>query len=124
MENTNSKKARGFYNSFSLENKELYENIMNISFTSQLEKLTKKELAYLSDLYEKKVKEIKETNKEELEKKDVLTIALSLKLKTVIAKRNINVAKYRYDTNNQLSFSKKNEARNKLKKILSHAYNF
>lgn len=117
MGNTNSKKARGFYNKLNEENKALYESIMSVSFTSQLEKLTKKELAYLSDLYEKKVKEIKDANKEELGNKDVMTIAISLKLKTVVTKRNINVVKYRYDINNQLTFNKKNDARNKLKNI-------
>lgn len=113
----NSRKARGLYNKFNAENKELYETIMEVSFTSQLEKFSKKELAYLSDLYEKKVKEIKAANKDELEKKDVLTISISLKLKTVIAKRKINVNKLKYDVNNQLTVNKKNDARLKLKNV-------
>ena len=117
MENTNTKKARGFYGKFNDENKELYESIMGVSFTSQLEKFTKKELAYLSDLYEKKVKEIKDENKEELDSKDVLTIAISLKLKTVITKRSINVNKYKYDVNQQLPVNKKTDARLKLKNV-------
>lgn len=117
MENTNSKKARGFYGKFNDENKSLYETIMGVSFTSQLEKFTKKELAYLSDLYEKKVKEIKDSNKEELDNKDVLAIAISLKLKTVVTKRSINVTKYRYDVNQQLPVNKKTDARLKLKNV-------
>ena len=112
----NSKKARGFYGKFNDENKELYQSIMDVSFTTKLEKFTKKELAYLSDLYENKVKELKDSNKEELEKKDILTIAISLKLKTVITKRSINVLKYRY-SEDQLPTNKKTEARLKLKTV-------
>jgi len=59
--NRKSNKARGIYDSFTEDNQALYNKIMEVSFTKDLEKFTKKELAYLVDLYERKVKSIKTT---------------------------------------------------------------
>ena len=112
-----SKKARGQYDKFSKENQKLYDEMMQKSFISELEKFTKKELAYLTDLYERKVKEVKLLHKEQLEEKDVATIVLSIKLKAAVVKKEINLTQYRYNKKYQLTTAQKQEARNKVNRL-------
>ena len=112
----NSKKARGLYKKMDDANKALYDEIMQKTIISDLEKFTKKELAYLTDLYERKVKEVKASNKE-LDEKDVLTIAMSIKLKATVLKKHMNLGKYRYAKANQLTNEQKIAARTKLNRI-------
>jgi len=110
--NRKSNKARGIYDSFTEDNQALYNKIMEVSFTKDLEKFTKKELAYLVDLYERKVKSIKTSGKE-LTENDVLTLIISIKLKNVAIKRKIDLVKHRY-TIAQLTTENKTKARNKI----------
>ena len=110
--NRKSNKARGIYDSFSEEQQAMYDQIMEVSFTKDLEIFTKKELAYLIDLYERKVNSIK-TSSKELTVNDLLTLIISIKLKNVALKRKVNLVKHKY-TIAQLTPENKTKARKKL----------
>lgn len=112
------KKARGLYDYLSEEAKELYEKILNISFSDNFKNFTKKEISYLTHLYEEKVKEIKEECKDRpLNEKDAYTIGVCVKMKNLSAFRNVNLTRVKFSTD-QLTTKQKTDARVKLNNTL------
>ena len=75
------KKALGLYEQLNDEGKAIYDKIIAKSFKIGLDKFTKRELEYLNGLYERKMNEIVESERE-LDTKDAVTLAVCMKLKS------------------------------------------
>jgi hypothetical protein len=113
-----SKRARGLYNYLTEEAKALYDKILNISFSDNFKNFTKKEISYLTHLYEEKVKEIKEEEGTRLlDEKDAYIIAVCVKMKNLSAYRNVNLTRTKFSTD-QLSKKQKSDTRVKLNNTL------
>ena len=127
MSEETSRKARGLYDKLYGRNQAFYDYLIaEKSFIKTLEKFSIKELSYLSDLYEKKVAKIKKSNQSSMDMitrdSDILAIAISVKLRTVINKRKINVSKYRY-SKNKLDVTQMAAARKKLENVFKDVSN-
>ena len=93
-------KARGLYNLLSQDNKDLYDSIIAKTKYDLFKNFTKKELAYLFDLYEYKVTEIvKQSKTKVITSEDVYTLAMSIKLRNLLRKRKIAITQTRYNSN-------------------------
>jgi len=109
-----NKKARGLYTYFTDEAKTIYEKIMSVSFSDLFKNFTKKEISYLTHLYEEKVREIKQENGTRLlDEKDAYIIALCVKMKHLATHRNVNLTREKF-SKNQLSKKQKSDTRTKL----------
>ena len=111
----NERKARGMYERLDENLQEYYDTLMAKDFQNDLRKYTKKELAYLSKLYENKVLEIKSSSKC-LTSEEVSIIVKANKLRVVISQRNIDVLKMSRG-NNVLPNQKKIDARTKFNRL-------
>ena len=113
-----SKKARGLYNYLTDEAKEVYDKILSISFSDNFKNFTKKEISYLTHLYEEKVKEIKaEEGTRLLEAKDAYIIAVCVKMKNLATFRKVNLTRAQFSLD-QLTKKQKSDTRTKLNNTL------
>lgn len=122
MSEDTTRKARGMYNRIYGCDRAFYEYIMQEkSFIKSLEKFTIKELSYLSDLYENKISKLKNrSDMDNLNSSEVLAIAISIKLKTVVKRRKIDINKYRF-SKDKLDQKQMTAARKKLDDVFKDA---
>lgn len=122
MSEDTTRKARGMYNRIYGCDRAFYEYIMQEkSFIKSLEKFTIKELSYLSDLYENKISKLKNrSDMDNLNSSEVLAIAISIKLKTVVKRRKIDINKYRF-SKDKLDQKQMAAARKKLDDVFKDA---